>query len=174
MIPACYNTTHMPHRTATIVISNSVTETRRLAARLGRSVHAGEIIGLVGGLGSGKTVFAGAFACALGVRERVVSPTFVLASRYDISRRRSFYHVDCYRLTRVSKNDAYLFTELLRDVHAVVLIEWADKITALLNSIPRSRRTTVSFTVTGPHTRSVALSGALSRAVPKRKTQRLL
>ena len=148
--------------------SRSVAETCRFAAALGRSAKTGSIIELIGGLGSGKTVFARAFAHAFGVRGRIVSPTFVLTSRYHVSTKKALYHVDCYRLGRLSKNDAGFLTELLNEKSAVVLVEWADRITALLKCISRSRRTTITFIVTGARTRTLVIQGALSRAAPMR------
>src|SRR3989344_1477307 len=58
------------------------------------------LLGLEGDLGGGKTCFLQGFAKGLGVKEKVLSPTFVLMKRFQIkdSRFKNFFHIDCYRL----------------------------------------------------------------------------
>lgn len=98
------------------------------------------VVGLIGDLGSGKTTFVGGFARALGIRRRMVSPTFTVMRRYRIPRTspayrrgyRSLVHVDCYRVHTPAELAIIRFDEWLRDPSAVVLIEWADLVSTLL------------------------------------------
>jgi tRNA threonylcarbamoyladenosine biosynthesis protein TsaE len=75
-------------------------EMRAAAARVGEVARAGDLIVLTGPLGAGKTVFAQGLARGLGVRERVTSPTFVIAHVHRDGRV-PFVHVDAYRLSSV-------------------------------------------------------------------------
>jgi len=53
------------------------------------------VIGLVGDLGGGKTTFLQGFSRGLGIKGRVLSPTFIIMRRFN-----NFYHVDCYRIKK--------------------------------------------------------------------------
>ncbi len=73
------------------IISRSDSETQKIAKMLGRSLtqksarrHKAVVIALEGELGSGKTTFSQGLAKALGVKEKVLSPTFVLIKIYPI------------------------------------------------------------------------------------------
>lgn len=72
--------------------------TRRLGATLGKLAQPGDLIGLCGPLGAGKTCLTGGLAKGLGVRGAVTSPTFTLINEH--AGRLRLYHVDLYRLTR--------------------------------------------------------------------------
>lgn len=71
-----------------------------LGASVGAVARAGDLVVLTGPLGAGKTVFAQGLAYGLGVRERVTSPTFVIAHVHRDGRV-PFVHVDAYRLASV-------------------------------------------------------------------------
>ena len=101
------------------------------------------IIALEGNLGSGKTTFAQAFARAFGIKEKVLSPTFVLMkiyapnSKFQIPnsksktnsfRFRHLIHIDCYRLNSPRELSHLGLRNLLKDKDAIILIEWADRI----------------------------------------------
>ncbi|MEE9572442.1 MAG: tRNA (adenosine(37)-N6)-threonylcarbamoyltransferase complex ATPase subunit type 1 TsaE, partial [Candidatus Neomarinimicrobiota bacterium] len=63
-------------------ITKSLNETEQLATKIAEGVSAGNVIALIGDLGTGKTVFAQGFAKAMGIKEVVGSPTFKLISEY--------------------------------------------------------------------------------------------
>ena len=79
------------------VTTASPDETEALGARLGRAARGGELLGLVGDLGAGKTCLVRGLAAGLGADPDVVhSPTFVIATEYR-GGRLALHHVDLYR-----------------------------------------------------------------------------
>ncbi len=107
----------------------SVTDTRAAAARLASLCRPGDVVLLVGRLGSGKTTFTSGLADGLGIDEQVVSPSFVLMRRYD-SGFLPLVHVDVYRLNSVGEfEDLEAFTEG-RD--GVVVIEWGNAVPGVM------------------------------------------
>jgi len=104
--------------------------TRALAADLAQRARRGDVIGLSGPLGSGKTTFARAFIAArIGVDE-VPSPTFTLVEVYESLTGPALWHFDLYRLEK--PEDAY---ELgLEDAFAdgISLIEWPERLGGLM------------------------------------------
>lgn len=114
---------------------NSEEETAKLAEELAQSYKdKGGVIALIGDLGSGKTTFTIYFAKALGVEERIISPTFVLIRSHPIPNiSRSLHHVDLYRLDQVVPSEIGIET-LFKNKDDVTLIEWADKLPKLPNN----------------------------------------
>jgi len=108
--------------------TDAVESTRAIAAVLADMATDGDLIALVGGLGAGKTAFTQGFAAALGVTDRVTSPTFTLANRYE--GRLVLNHLDVYRMDGASESRDLGIDELLDD--GVTIIEWADVILAAL------------------------------------------
>ena len=108
--------------------SGSANETFALGERLGSQLGGGEILLLDGPLGAGKTVFVKGIAAALGIdREEVTSPSFTLVNPYD--GRLRLYHLDLYRLDEgATAANAVDLEELLTDLHAVIVIEWAERL----------------------------------------------
>ena len=78
-------------------ITHSPEETRELGARLANTLQGGEVIAFTGDLGAGKTAFVSGMALALGVDERVTSPTFTIVNEYE-GGRLPLFHFDMYRL----------------------------------------------------------------------------
>lgn len=126
-----------------VFITNRPSQTRKLGAVfakevLGRrdfSVGGGKraiVIGLAGDLGSGKTTFLQGFARGLGIKEKILSPTFVLMKKFPINRERFFYHMDCYRIQKPKDILALNFKEIVADHRNVIVIEWADLIKKIL------------------------------------------
>lgn len=92
----------------------------------GRFAH---VVGLRGELGAGKTTFVQHIAHALGVKEYVTSPTFVIAQRHSTAHPvfTSLVHIDAYRLSDDAK-DTIGFSEYLADPHNLVLVEWPENL----------------------------------------------
>ena len=97
--------------------------------RLGRLVQGGEIIGLVGELGAGKTAFVRGFTEGVQVGNEVWvrSPTFTLINEYD--GRLPVYHIDLYRLGKREDLDGLDLRDYLYG-NGVSLIEWFDYLPA--------------------------------------------
>jgi tRNA threonylcarbamoyladenosine biosynthesis protein TsaE len=111
--------------------SNSAQETQEIAASLAvdfvkkRAV----VLALIGDLGSGKTTFTQGFAKALGISDKVISPTFVLMRQHILpEQERMLYHIDLYRLEGKINSKELGLDELFSDPENIVLIEWAEKL----------------------------------------------
>jgi tRNA threonylcarbamoyladenosine biosynthesis protein TsaE len=104
-------------------ISHSEAQTRRLGARLGSLLEPGDVVALVGDLGSGKTRWVQGVCEGLGVTDPVISPTFTLVNEYR--GRYPIYHIDLYRLT-AAETLTFGLEEYL-DGEGISLIEWADR-----------------------------------------------
>ena len=118
------------------ITSASPAETEALAARLAGKLHAGDVVTVSGELGSGKTTFVRGACRALGVRERVTSPTFTIGHRYhgtvDVS------HLDLYRFVGVSPAEWGDLEPYFDD--AIAFVEWPEAATDWL-PVPRARVT---------------------------------
>jgi len=113
------------------MISDSVAQTEAIAAALADTLRGGECLALHGDLGAGKTQFVRGLVAGLGGNARSVSsPTFVLLNIYESGRLKVF-HLDAYRVSGADDFESIGFTELL-DQRGVVVVEWADRVTALL------------------------------------------
>ncbi|EKD90341.1 MAG: hypothetical protein ACD_31C00008G0013 [uncultured bacterium] len=115
------------------LVSTSPKQTQEFAAKIAKdSKNTGRIFALIGDLGSGKTTFAQGFARGLGIKEKIISPTFVLIKQHSIpNSKKTFYHIDLYRL----EGEIDLISIGLKEIFEsgnVVLIEWADKILDML------------------------------------------
>lgn len=111
-------------------ISHNEDETRKFAKDLAKKYR---VVALIGELGSGKTLFAQGFAQGLGIKERVISPTFILVRQHPIpSSNKTFYHLDLYRLNSKSDIKDLGIKEILENKDNILLIEWAEKINHLL------------------------------------------
>ncbi len=108
--------------------------TFEIAALLGRSIGArGLAIGLIGPLGSGKTVFVKGLAAGLGVDSAVVSsPTFVIAQQYVVPEGPELlHHLDLYRLESEAELESIGFLDWLRPGQ-VLAVEWLDRLPEVL------------------------------------------
>lgn len=138
------------------IICSTESETRDVATELARDLKGGEILCLHGELGSGKTAFTSFLAQALGVKERVVSPTFVLLRSYDTQNDvvKKLHHIDAYRLESFTDFQGLGVEDLMAD-DAVIVIEWAEKVEAWL---PSDRRVHISFESLDENVRRVEIA----------------
>jgi len=108
----------------------SVTETIRLGEKLGGLMKEGDLIALVGELGTGKTVLARGLTKGLWAKkEDVSSPSFVLLREYD--GRFPVYHFDLYRLNGPEDIVRIGYEEYFYGA-GVTIIEWADRVKDIL------------------------------------------
>ena len=117
-------------------VSQSTSQTAELATSLahqilGHTRQSAIVVALEGDLGAGKTTFTQAFAQALGVSNKVKSPTFNLIKKYSASGRH-LYHIDCYRLKNSEDLKKLGIGEVLQDPNNIVLIEWAERVEDIL------------------------------------------
>lgn len=127
-------------------ISDSEDETRQIAKDLAKNAKS-NIFALIGELGAGKTIFVQGFAKGLRIKEKIISPTFVLIKQYG----KIFYHIDLYRLEDFTHLG---LEEILSNKNNIVLIEWGEKIEKLL---PKN---TVKIIITkkGAYSRLISIS----------------
>ncbi|MDI6781310.1 MAG: tRNA (adenosine(37)-N6)-threonylcarbamoyltransferase complex ATPase subunit type 1 TsaE [bacterium] len=107
-------------------------QTRAIGKRLGRMLHEGSIIALIGGLGAGKTVITQGIANGLEIDEDITSPTFLIVKEYA-NGRLPLYHFDLYRFDTPSQLDFFSIDEYLFG-NGVCVIEWAERIEHMLPS----------------------------------------
>jgi tRNA threonylcarbamoyladenosine biosynthesis protein TsaE len=114
-------------------ISHSPAQTRRLGARLGSLLRAGDLVCLEGELGTGKTRLAQGIGQGMGVIGPITSPTFTLVAEYRPPPPAPIlFHIDLYRLDApVDEAVALGLDEYLAD-DGVCLIEWAERIRPIL------------------------------------------
>ena len=134
------------------VALDGLAATARLAQAVARQLAPGDVVGLSGALGAGKTTFARDVIRALGGPEEVPSPTFTLVQVYELAGL-TVWHFDLYRLG--APEEAY---ELgIEDAFAdgVSLIEWPERMAALLPA----DRLDIALSITGQTRRRARLTG---------------
>ena len=109
-----------------LVKTKNPEETALLGKQFAETLVPGDIVCLLGDLGTGKTAFTKAVAAGLGIEEEITSPTFNIVNLYE-SGRMPMYHFDVYRL---SGSEEFLATgsEEYFYGRGVCMIEWADVI----------------------------------------------
>ena len=129
-------------KTAPPAVPLKISDTKKLAqnvidrisrANIGSREQA-SVIGLYGDLGSGKTTFMQFFGEALGVKEKILSPTFVIEKIYKIVHPNfdHLIHIDAYRLEGAKEMLNLGWIEILKNPRNIICVEWADRIVGLL------------------------------------------
>jgi len=111
------------------LLSKSEKETKKIAKfLLAKQLKTDRplVFGLTGELGGGKTVFARGIAEALGIKERVQSPTFVIYNEYKLESNKTFLHFDLYRIEREFEMKEIAFLKLFKR-RTMACIEWPER-----------------------------------------------
>ncbi len=105
-------------------------ETRAFGHQIAERAKAGQILALIGDLGTGKTTLTKYIAEGLGIKDTITSPTFTIVKEYHDGRL-PLYHFDVYRIMDSEEMfqigaDEYFFG------NGICVIEWADQIEDIL------------------------------------------
>lgn len=127
--------------------SFSSAETKKLGRVLAQKIlkrgpnkKGATVLALTGNLGGGKTTFVQGFFRGLRLKEKAVSPTFIIMRRSTIRSGVGFkniFHVDAYRLNGAADLEALGFRNIFSNPKNIILVEWAKKVKQILpkNSI---------------------------------------
>lgn len=138
------------------VITKSASETQKLGEKISADLKPGNLLALYGELGSGKTTFIQGLARGLGIKKRIISPTFVFIRQYPFGfKSRTLYHVDLYRINEAIEAKGLGLEEIFTDKDSMVVIEWADRIKEIL---PK-KRIDVYFEYLEENQRKIKISG---------------
>ena len=128
-------------------LTNNPSQTKKLGEILAKEVIKTKpskralVIGLEGDLGGGKTTFLQGFAKGLGIKEKTLSPTFVIMRKSKIpgtrfagakSKFKKFYHIDCYRVGKPKEILDLGSKEIITNSQNNVAIEWADRVRKII------------------------------------------
>lgn len=170
-------------------LTKSAGQTKKLGSFLAKKIlktPAGQkaaIFGLEGDLGAGKTTFLQGFAKELGIKDKILSPTFVLIKRFKIPRAepkvpardgqdlrfsalpkvssplvnkyKNFYHIDCYRFKSPKEMSALDFKKIISNPENIIAAEWADKIKKILPE----KTIWIKFKFIGKNQRRIKING---------------
>jgi len=133
--------------------SGSPEDTFEIARLLGQELVPGDVVGLTGDLGAGKTCFCKGIGAATGIPpERVVSPTFTIVTAHEGNP--PLVHVDVYRIDTLEEAVGIGLDETLSGGEpAVCVVEWAEKIEGLLPT----GCIRVTLTILGENRREIAI-----------------
>ena len=121
------------------------------ARRLGSALKGGEMIELIGDIGSGKTTFAKGIAEGAEVKDIVSSPTFSIVNEYH--GRVGIQHLDLYRLNEAGLIE-HQVNEAMVNSDDAIIIEWSG---ALKHILPEERAT-IELKVSGENNRIITLN----------------
>ena len=110
-------------------VVTTVEETYKIGELIGALVNSGDIICLIGDLGTGKTHLTKGIAKGLDIEDHITSPTFTIVNEY--TGRLKLYHFDVYRVNDPDEIAAIGFDEYIFS-DAVSIIEWANYIEELI------------------------------------------
>lgn len=133
------------------LVTKSANETQKLARKIAKNFKGDEVLALFGNLGSGKTTFVQGLARGLGIKERMISPTFIIIRKHKFNGQK-FYHVDLYRVHNDKQIEEEL-KELFKSRNRIIAIEWAEKIQ---NILPE-KRINIFFTNLGGDKRKITI-----------------
>jgi len=124
------------------IITNNFNQTKKLGEALAKKIKSRKndkafVLGLSGDLGGGKTTFLQGFAKGLKIKQRILSPTFLIMKKYKLNNSAigqldNFYHIDCYRIQKSKEILSLGFKKIISDPKNIIAIEWAERIEKIL------------------------------------------
>ena len=133
------------------IISKSEKDTFKIAKDLTSKLKGGEVLCLIGDLGSGKTAFTKGIAKALKIKNTITSPTFVLMKVYLGDKQ--LVHIDAYRLRSGNDLEAIGALDYFDDPDTITVIEWAEKVKDIW---PKNRKV-IEFKVKSENQREIKI-----------------
>jgi len=125
------------------ILTNSPNQTKKVGEILAKEIlktplrKQAFLLGLKGDLGGGKTTFLKGFAKGLKIREKILSPSFIILRRLKIGKNlgkfTTFYHIDCYRIKKSREILNLGFKEIISNPKNIVAIEWIDHIQRIIS-----------------------------------------
>lgn len=138
--------------------SDSSQKTEEIGAEIARKISGGDVVLLYGELGAGKSALAKGLAKGLGVKNKVLSPTFTLMNVYETTKDKkvkTFVHIDTYRL----KNEQELLDigaeDFVGQPDCVSVIEWPEKIE---NFLKNKKTIKINIRATGENDREIEVN----------------
>ena len=110
---------------------SSLEDTKNLGQEIAKEIlkrkdKSAFIVFLDGDLGTGKTTLVKEIIFALGINEKVKSPTFTIIEPYELNNK-NIYHIDLYRINDPSELEIIGLREYLNESEAIIFIEWPEK-----------------------------------------------
>ena len=113
-----------------VFIIDSYQKTQSLGEKIAKKLTGGEVLALHGNLGGGKTTFVQGLAKGLGIKRRIISPTFVIVRTYNLKLQNAkrFYHIDLFRVESQKDIKMLGVEEIINDPKNIIVIEWAERL----------------------------------------------
>ncbi len=111
-------------------LTNSDSETIKLGEDFAGELEDGDVVLLTGDLGAGKTTFVQGIAKGLKIKDRILSPTFVLVRNHEVDSEKfnNLNHIDLYRIEGENNLEKLGISEFVSNPKSVTIIEWAEKL----------------------------------------------
>lgn len=136
-----------------VFITNSFQETQAISRKFAEELKTGDVVALYGDLGGGKTTFVQELAKELGIKKRIISPTFIIVRSYGLGVG-GFYHIDLYRIESEKDLKGLGIEEIINNKNNIVAIEWAEK---LGKGLPK-KRWDIRFEYLGEDKRKITIN----------------
>lgn len=138
-----------------IFLSKSEQDTIDFGKKVACQCAGGEIFGLIGELGAGKTTFIKGAAKGLGIKDEIISPSFVLRKEYEFKKEgiKRLIHIDLYRLAKQSGEELEFFEDV-GEKQTITFIEWPKQIK--FNKV-KGKKYYITFIIKNNNTRTIKI-----------------
>lgn len=111
-------------------LTNNSLETKDVGLQFAKNLMPGDTLLLFGNLGAGKTTFVQGIAKGLGIKDRILSPTFVLVRNHNVfvNNIKKLNHIDLYRIEEPTEIDKLGIEEFVGEEDSLTVIEWAERL----------------------------------------------